>query len=136
MRMPTPRISATPIAARPAMKSQSAHQVPAASFHIDAKGPSARPRQPAVGCPPLIQALASVVLKPQPKVLSRNAHRNVQPKAIRTIPKTYWAAVRAGPDNRVSAIAADGVGVRLSRVVMIPLPFRFWPGGSLPPGRE
>jgi DNA-binding SARP family transcriptional activator len=33
------------------------------------------------------------------------------------------------------AIAAEGVGVRLSRVVMIPLPLCVRPGGSLPPGR-
>jgi hypothetical protein len=42
-------------------------------------------RKPVVGLPPAIHARSAGVAKPHPKVLSRNAHRKIQPSEIRAI---------------------------------------------------
>jgi hypothetical protein len=56
-RSPAPAMTAMPIAPRPSMNSQSAHQVPAQAWNIDSNGPTCTLlRKPLVGEPPLIQA--------------------------------------------------------------------------------
>src|SRR5436190_20583468 len=62
IRRPTPNSRATEIAARPSMNSQSAQPAPAQLVNIDWNGPwSTPPRNPLVGEPPLIHALADGV---------------------------------------------------------------------------
>src|ERR687898_3418104 len=86
MRRPTPSITATPIASRPSMNSQSAQASPAQLWNVLSNGPTATlERNPRVGEPPLTQALSDAVAYPNPKVLSRNAHRNTNPVATRSV---------------------------------------------------
>jgi hypothetical protein len=57
MRIPTPRISATPRPASASMNSQSAHASPAQLLKVSSNGPTATLlKNPFVGEPPLIQA--------------------------------------------------------------------------------
>lgn len=71
------------------MNSQSTHACPARAEKRPPSAFSPVPlRKPVVGLPPLIQALAAGVAKPQPKVLSRNAHRKIQPSEIRASAQT------------------------------------------------
>src|SRR5215218_4816468 len=94
VRSPTPRIRATPMPSRPAMNSQSAQGAPAQAWKVDSKGPTATLlRNPLVGEPPWIQALADGVAYPNPKVLSRNAHRNSNPSATRKTVRNLAAPV-------------------------------------------
>src|SRR5918995_359026 len=86
IRRPTPSITATPIASRPSMNSQSAQASPAQLWNVLSNGPTATlERNPRVGEPPLTQALSDAVAYPNPKVLSRNAHRNTNPVATRSV---------------------------------------------------
>jgi hypothetical protein len=62
MRIATPAMSATPMVSSPSMNSPLAHQVPAIAWKKDWNGPtSTEARNPLVGDPPLIQALADGV---------------------------------------------------------------------------
>jgi hypothetical protein len=93
IRMPTPRTSAVPIAARPSMNNQSVRAAPAMLWYRSANGPFVPAfRNPSVGWPPLTHAFASVVSWPSPKVLSKNAHKKIQPNARRATAHTYVAA--------------------------------------------
>src|SRR5687768_10987677 len=50
IRRPMPRVTATPIAKRPAMNRMSAHHVPTQAWNVDSNGPtSTRLRKPLVG---------------------------------------------------------------------------------------
>src|SRR5829696_4972333 len=94
IRRPTPKTRARPMPSRPIMNSQLAQGVPAQAWKVDSKGPTATPlRNPLVGEPPLIQALADGVAYPNPKVLSRNAHRNANPSATRKTARNLAAPV-------------------------------------------
>jgi hypothetical protein len=61
-RSATPRTSASPMPSRPAMNSQSAQAAPAQPWKVASNGPTATlDRNPLVGWPPWIQALAAGV---------------------------------------------------------------------------
>src|SRR5690606_30403288 len=91
-RVPMPSISATPTPSRPSMNSTSVTGlIERKNSHTPAKGlpPSIEPpRKPLVGEPPLSQEFSVGVEKPSPKVLSRNAHRKVNPTIRRVMPRT------------------------------------------------
>ena len=79
-------------------------------WNIPRNGPvSIDIRNPRVGEPPLIQARSAPVEYPRPKVLSRNAHRNTDPRAMRNTARVRAAAVvlrmaLCSPEERWPAI--------------------------------
>src|SRR5512132_3319277 len=144
IRSPTPRIRATPTASRPAMNSQYAQEAPAQAWKVDSKGPTATLlRKPLVGEPPLIQALADGVAYPNPKVLSRNAHRNTNPSATRKTARNLAAWVVINASGAGSVRAACSAGDRIepsnrtdSRMAMTCLPLLCSLPGVLPRRRS
>src|SRR5947207_11796792 len=88
IRMPTPATRAAPMATRPIMKSQSAQVAPASEWNESANGPCTLLRKPVVGEPPFSHELADGVALPQPRSLSKNAHRKTKPMPIRAAAHT------------------------------------------------
>ncbi|CPU66525.1 Uncharacterised protein [Mycobacteroides abscessus] len=75
MRIPMPRIRASPMPSRPTMKSTSMNAFPARPLKKPENVPSRFDRKPVVGLFPLIHDRSAGVANPSPNVLSRKAQR-------------------------------------------------------------
>lgn len=69
-----------------------------------------------VGLPPLIQAFFAGVSWPRPNILSRNAQRKIQPRAIRSPAQTNRVAFWRGVSTAGAMVSA---GVRSIVAVMV-----------------
>ena len=111
MRSPIPSMTARPIPSIPSMKSTSV-----AGLAIPAKkgcsGPvtASLPRKPWLGVPPLTQARSTGVENPSPNVLSRKAHRKMNPMARRRMARARCATGRSS-----AAVLATGGAAAVTR---------------------